>query len=96
MSVPTAPLTVTAPVVFILRLDVPKSKVPETEDKEIGVAYPAPTVNVTSFAKVAAPKVICPVDVPPTVEFAVTETGVADVPAKLIAADPIAVTVPPR
>jgi len=70
--------------------------VPVIVDKVIGVAAPAPTVNVTPSAKVAAPKVICPVDVPPTVEFAVTETGVADVPTKLITPVPAAVTVPAR
>ena len=38
MSVPTAPLTVTAPVVFIVRLDAPLRAVPVTEPKEIGAA----------------------------------------------------------
>ena len=89
MSVPTAPLTVTAPVVFIVRLDFPKSKVPETEDKVIGVAAPAPTVNVTPSDKVAAAIVICPVDAPPIVDVPVIET----VP-KVITPVPAALTVP--
>ena len=91
ISVPTAPLTVAAPVVFIVRLDTPLRAVPETEPKEIGVIAPAPTVNVTSFDKVALPKVICPVDVPPTVEFPETVTAVVP---KLITPVPAAVIVP--
>ena len=89
ISVPTAPLTVAAPVVFIVRLDTPPRFVPETEPKEIGVPAPAPTVNVTSFDKVAFPKVICPVDVPPIVDVPVIET----VP-KFITPVPAALTVP--
>ena len=89
MSVPTAPLTVTAPVVLIVRLETVPLSVPVTVDKEIGVAAPAPTVNVTPSDKVAAPIVICPVDAPPIVEVPVIET----VP-KLITPVPAALTVP--
>ena len=93
ISVPTAPLTVAAPVVFIVRLDTPLRAVPETEPKEIGVIAPAPTVNVTSFDKIALPKVICPVDVPPTVELPFTLMPVFASP-RVIAAVLAAVTVP--
>jgi len=75
--------------VFIVRLDTPLEAVPETEPKEIGVIAAAPTVNVTSSDKIALPKVICPVDVPPTVEVPVIET----VP-KFITPVPAALTVP--
>jgi hypothetical protein len=53
------------------------------------VAAPTPTVNVVPVAKVVFPKVICPVEVPPTVEVPVIET----VP-KLITPVPAAETVP--
>ena len=93
MSVPTAPLTVTAPVVLIVRLETVPLSVPVTVDKVIDVAAPAPTVNVAPSARVAAPKVICPVDVPPTVELPPTLTPVSESP-KVITPDPAAVTVP--
>jgi hypothetical protein len=81
ISVPTAPLTVTAPVVLIVKLEVGLPAVPVTEDKLNIFPIPVPTVRVTSFAKVAAPNVIFPVDVPPTVEFPETVTPL---PPKLI------------
>jgi len=89
ISVPTAPLTVTAPVVLIVKLETEFNAVPVTEDKEIGVSAPAPTVNVLLSDKVAAPIVICPVDAPPIVESPVIET----VP-KVITPVPAALTVP--
>ena len=48
---------------------------------------PAPTVNVIPFDTIALPKVICPVDVPPTVEAPVIETVpklITPVPASVI------------
>ena len=91
MSVPTAPLTVTVPVVFNVKLEDEPFNVPVTEDKLNVFALPVPTVRVTPSAKVAAPKVIAPVDVPPTVES--PETVTALVP-KLITPVPAAVIVP--
>ena len=66
MSVPTAP-TVTAPVVLIVKFDALPPAVPVTDDKLKVLAMPVPTVKVTPSARVAAPKVIAPVEVPPTV-----------------------------
>ena len=86
MADPTAP-TEAVLVVLIVKFGVPAE--PLTVPKEIGVAAPAPTVNVVPAAKVAFPKVICPVDVPPIVEVPVIET----VP-KLITPVPAALTVP--
>ena len=90
MSVPTAPLTVTAPVVLIVKLEAVPLAVPVTEDKLNVFALPVPTVKVTPSAKVAAPNVIFPVDVPPTVEFPETVTPVVP---KLITPVPAAVIV---
>jgi hypothetical protein len=81
------------PVVLIVKLEDKPLAVPVTVDKVIGVPFPAPTVNVTLSAKVAAPKVICPVDVPPTVELPVTLTPVLESP-RVITPVPAAVTVP--
>ena len=81
------------PVVLIVKLETVLAAVPVTVDKVIGVAAPAPTVNVTPSAKVAAPKVICPVDVPPTVELPPTLMPVLASP-KVITPVPAAVTVP--
>ena len=86
MADPTAP-TEAVLVVLIVKFGVPAE--PLTIPKEIGVAYPAPTVNVTPSDKVAFPKVICPVDAPPIVDVPVIET----VP-KLITPVPAALTVP--
>ena len=55
------------------------------------MAAPTPTVNVVPVAKVVFPKVICPVDVPPTVDVPVTLTPVVP---KLITPVPAAVIVP--
>ena len=93
MSVPTAPLTVAAPVVLIVKLDAVPLAVPVTEDKLNVFALPVPTVRVTPSAKVAAPKVIFPVDVPPTVELPPTLIPVLASP-KVITPVPAAVTVP--
>ena len=84
MADPTAP-TEAVLVVLIVKFGVPAE--PLTVPKEIGVAYPAPTVNVTPSDKVAFPKVICPVDTPPIVEVPVIETVpklITPVPAALI------------
>ena len=104
MSVPIAPDTETAPVVFKVKFDALPAAVPVTELKLIGAATPVPTVNVVPSAKVAAPKVICPVEDPPTVELAVTLIGVLrlitpvpaaeTVPAKLILEGAVAITPP--
>ena len=75
------------PVVLIVKFGVPAE--PLTVPREIGVAPAAPTVNVTPSDKVALPKVICPVDAPPIVEFPVIET----VP-KVITPVPAALTIP--
>ena len=88
MSVPIV-LAETVLVVLSVRLEDKPPAVPVTVDKVIGVTAPAPTVNVTLSAKVAAPKVIAPVDVPPIVEVPVIET----VP-KFITPVPAALTVP--
>ena len=74
-------------VVLIVKFGAPPE--PLTVPKVIGVAAPAPTVNVVPVAKVAFPKVICPVDVPPIVDVPVIET----VP-KFITPVPAALTVP--
>ena len=90
MSVPMAPLIVTAPVVLMVRLEAVPLAVPVTEDKLITLAIPVPTVKVAPSAKVAAPKVILPVDVPPIVELPATVTGAP----KFRTPVPAAVTVP--
>ena len=90
MSVPIV-LAETAPAVLSVRLEDKPPAVPITVDKVIGVTAPAPTVNVTLSAKVAAPKVIAPVDVPPTVESPDIVTALVP---KLITPVPAAVIVP--
>ena len=91
ISVPTV-LTETVPVVLIVRLEDEPLAVPVTVHKVIFAAYaPPPTVNVTPSAKVAANKLIAPVDVPPTVESPETVTAVVP---KLITPVPAAVIVP--
>ena len=88
--VPTAPDTVKEPVVLKVRFALPEPG-PVTEDNEIGVAAPAaPTVNVALLARVMAPMVIWPVEVPPTTEVPVTETGLF----RLMTPVPAAVTLP--
>ena len=86
ISVPTAPLTVTAPVVLMVRFDVVPPAVPETEDRLIALAIPVPTVKVAPSTKVAAPKVMLPVEVPPMVVLAVTLTGAPKFRAAVVAA----------
>ena len=58
MSVPTAPETVTAPVVLIVKLEAEPLATPETVVMLIGVTAPAPTVSVFASEIVIAPKVI--------------------------------------
>ena len=104
ISVPMAPPTVTAPVVLIVRLEAVPLAVPVTVDKLIAFAIPVPIVKVAPSAKVAAPKVMLPVEVPPTVVLAVTATGAPKfrtpvpaaviVPAKLIPLGAVAVKPP--
>ena len=91
ISVPTAPLIVTAPMVLIVRFELVPLAVPVTDERLKVFAIPVPTVSVTPSAKVAAPKVICPVEVPPTVEL--PDTVTPDVP-KLMTPVPAAVIVP--
>ena len=90
ISVPMAPLTVTAPVVLMVRFELVPLAVPVTDDRLMALAMPVPTVSVTPSAKVAAPKVMLPVEVPPMVAFALTVTGAP----KLRTPVPAAVIVP--
>ena len=57
--VPIAPLTDTVSVVLMVIFDL-TPEVPLMEDKVIGVAAPAPKVNVAPGLTMAAPKVIRP------------------------------------
>ena len=91
MSVPTTPDTVTAPVVSRVRSLTAPAAVPVIDPRLMVFAIPVPIVRVTPSAKVAFPKVIAPVDVPPTVEFPDTVTGVLP---KLITPVPAAVMLP--
>ena len=91
ISVPTAPPMVTAPMVFIVKLEDVLPVVPVTDERLKVLAIPVPIVNVTPSASVAAPKVICPVEVPPTVELPDTVTPVVP---KLMTPEPAAVIVP--
>ena len=91
MSVPTAPATVTAPVVLRVRSLTAPAAVPVINPRLMVFAIPVPIVRVTPLAKVAFPKVIAPVDVPPTVEIPDTVTGVLP---KLITPVPAAVIFP--
>ena len=93
MSVPMAPETVTAPVVFKVRFDEVPAAVPVIAAREIGVAAPAPTVSVTPSESVASDSVICQVDVPPMVLVPVTVRGLP--PLKSSPPVPSAVTVAP-
>ena len=94
ISVPIAPEIVAAPEVFNVKLEAELSAVPVMELMLMGVATPVPTVNVTPFAKVTAPNVICPVDAPPTVAFA--ETLKLAVGVRVITPVPAAETVPAK
>ena len=78
---------------MIVRLEAVPLAVPVTVDKLIALAIPVPTVKVAPSAKVAAPKVMLPVEVPPTVELAATATPVSASP-KVMTPVPAAVTVP--
>ena len=95
ISVPTAPLTVTAPVVLMVRLEDTPPAVPVTAARLIGVAAPVPTVSVVLSAIVAVPMVIWPVEVPPTVELPPTATPVPASP-RVMTPVPAAVTLPLR
>ena len=55
ISVPMAPLTVTAPVVLIVMLDEEPPVVPLIEERLIGLALPLPIVKYAPFANVVAP-----------------------------------------
>ena len=81
------------PVVLIVKFGVPEE--PLTVPKVIGVPAPAPTVNVTPSDKVVAPKVICPVDVQPTVEFHETVIPVVAVNVTVAASTVLENVVPP-
>ena len=95
ISVPTAPLIVAAPVVWMVRLEVEPLSVPVTDERLKVLAIPVPTVKVTPSAKVAAPKVMLPVEVPPTVELPPTLIPVSLSP-KVMTPVPAAVTIPLR
>ena len=90
ISVPIAPETPMVPVVLKVISEAVPLVVPVTEDNEIGVEAPAPTVNVALSARVIAPMVIWPVEAPPTRELPVTETGLF----RLMTPVPAAVTLP--
>ena len=90
ISVPIAPETPMVLVVLKVISEAVLPAVPATDDNETGVAAPAPTVRVTPSAKVMAPIVIVPVEVLPTVEVPVTDTGLF----RLMTPVPAAVTVP--
>ncbi len=104
ISVPMVLETVTAPVVLIVRFDTVLPAVPAIDDRLIAFAIPVPKVNVTPSASVVAPKVMVPVELPPTVVFADTLTGVvpkfstpleaAIVPAKVFTLGAVAVKPP--
>ncbi|NDE50582.1 MAG: hypothetical protein EB014_05875, partial [Actinobacteria bacterium] len=87
---PTAP-TETTPVVLIVKFGAPPE--PLTVPNVIALLIPVPTVNVVPDAKVAAPNVIFPVDVPPTVELPLTLMPVLASP-RVITPVLAAVTVP--
>ena len=61
ISVPIAPLTVTAAVVLIVRFDLGPLATPLIDVNVIGVAAPAPKTSVIPSATVAAPNEILPV-----------------------------------
>ena len=67
ISVPIVLETVTAPVVLIVRFDTAFRAVPIIEERLIALAIPVPRVRVTPSASVVAPKVMVPVEAPPTV-----------------------------
>ena len=75
MSVPTAPVTVTAPVVLRVRLLTAPAAVPVIDPRLMVFAIPVPIVRANPSAKVAVPKVMAPVEVPPTAVFPPTVTG---------------------
>ena len=77
MSVPTVPVTLTGAAVLSVRLDAVPPAVPDTVARSIGVAAPAPTVSVVLSARVAGPRRIAPMEVPPTVDVPVTFRGVS-------------------
>lgn len=100
---PTPPLTVTAPNVLMVKL-AELALTPLIELKLIGVLAPPPTVKVSPLLIVVAPKVICPVEAPPTVALSVTAIVLLilitpvppaeTVPARLICDGAVAVTPP--
>ena len=89
--VPIAPFKITAPVDVTVRLLTAPDAVPVTEPRVIAFAIPVPTKRVNPLAKVAFPKVMAPVDVPPTV---VGPPTVTEVVPRLITPVPAAVIVP--
>ena len=96
MSVPTAPATVTAPVVLRIKLLERGEAVPVTAAMLIVLAMPVPTVRVTLSSRMALPRVMVPVEAPPTAPLPLfTLSGVSESPRVMIPA-PAAVTVPIR
>lgn len=93
MSVPMLPPIVTAPVVLMVRFEALPLAVPVTEERLMALAMPVPIVKVAPSARVAAPKVMLPVEAPPTVELPPIVTPVLLSP-KVITPVPAAVTVP--
>ena len=94
MSVPTASVTVTTPVVFKVRFDAALAATPLTESRLIAFAMPVPTVSVTPSLIVASPRSIVPVAAPPIVAFAVTVTPVPLSPSVIVLAPVVVATVP--
>ena len=94
MSVPTAPVTMTALVVLMVKLLTVPAAVPVTAARLIALAMPVPTVRVTLSARVALPRSILPVVAPPTVASAVTETPVLPPPRVMVLVPVVAAIVP--
>lgn len=92
---PIAPLAVIAPVVLKIRVLELAVVIPFTVPlNEIGVAAPAPIVNVVLSGIATTPNVICPVDEPPIVVLAVTFNKFTGL--MVIALEPLAAIIPAK
>jgi hypothetical protein len=100
MSVPIAPLTVTAPVTLNVRFDAVPEAVPVMLERLTAPEPPVPSVSVTPSASVAAPSVIVPLPAasalfPATVEAASVRAVFVVVTFPLSVVDPAVWTSPP-
>ena len=96
ISVPIAPATVTAPVVLMVKLLDPGEANPVTAARLIVLAMPVPTVRVTLSSRMALPRVMVPVEAPPTKPLpSLMVIAVPESPRVIIPA-PAAVIVPLR